>query len=100
MSPSTALFVAPYYAETTLRFLRSAVDLPDVTVGMITEQSLEELPEDIRSGLAAHWRVASTLDSAQIVAGARGIAGQIGPSSVLFGVLETLPGVGSPCVKV
>lgn len=90
MSPSTAVFVAPYYAQSTLRFLRAAVNLPGVLIGLVTERSLEELPEDIRSGLAAHWRVANALDSAQIVEGARGISGQVAPTSVLFGVLEQL----------
>ena len=90
MTSSTAIFVAPYYAETTLRFLRAAISLPDVAVGLITEQRLEELPDDIRSTLGAHWHVSSALDPDLLVSAARGIASQIGPASVLFGVLEQL----------
>ena len=32
-----AVFVAPFFAETTLRFVDAAADLPDVRLGLISQ---------------------------------------------------------------
>ena len=50
----TTVFVAPFYVETTLRFLDAVVHAGDVSVGLVSQQPLEALPEHIRGALAAH----------------------------------------------
>jgi biotin carboxylase len=84
------VFVAPFAMEATLRFIRAAARLPGVRLGLLTQEPLEKLPPQLRTELAAHWRVADALDPAQIVLGAQGIAGQLGGLDRILGTLEQL----------
>lgn len=52
--PVTVVFVAPFYVETTLRFLDAVVHAGGVRVGLVTQEPLVQLPPAIRAGLAAH----------------------------------------------
>jgi hypothetical protein len=85
------LFVAPFAMSTTMRFVRAVARLPDVALGLITQEPLDRLPEDLRRGLAGHWKVDDCLDPRQIVTAARGVTAQLGgPVQTLLGVLEQL----------
>ncbi len=86
----TVVFVAPFFLEATLRFVRSTVALPGVRVGLLSQDPLDRVPPDIRERLAAHVRVADALDSGQIVEGVRALAARIGPVERLLGALEQL----------
>ena len=86
-----AVFVAPFYAETTLRFVDAAAGLRGARLGLITQEPLERLPAEIRGKLGAHWRVEDALDADQIEGAVRGLAGQLGgPPQRLIGALEEL----------
>ena len=87
---TTVLFVAPFYLETTLRFVRAVAELPGVRLGVISQEPAERLPEDLRRLLAAHRRVDDALDPQQIVDAARALARELGPPTRLLGVLEQL----------
>ncbi len=39
-----AVFVAPFFAETTLRFVDAAADLPDVRLGLISQDDEQNCP--------------------------------------------------------
>jgi formate-dependent phosphoribosylglycinamide formyltransferase (GAR transformylase) len=86
----TVLFVAPFYLDTTLRFVRAVADLPDVRLGVISQEPAERLPDELRRRLAGHQRVADGLDPEQIAAAARALAAELGPPERLLGVLEQL----------
>ncbi len=81
-------FVAPYLLPTSLRFIRALARLEDVRFALITSEPLERVPGDIRESLSGHWRVDDALDSSQLVAAGRGVAGQLGSLDCLLGVLE------------
>ncbi len=81
-------FVAPFAMDATLRFVRAAARLPGVRLGLITQEPLERLPAPLRHDLAGHWRVEDALDPEALVAGARGVAGQLGGLDALIGTLE------------
>jgi len=51
------IFVAPFFMETTLRFVGGAARLPGVSLSLISQDPADRLPADLRSRLAAHWRV-------------------------------------------
>lgn len=83
-------FVAPFAMDATLRFVRAAARLPGVRLGLITQEPLERLPAPLRHELAGHWRVEDALSAQAIVAGVRGLAGQLGGVQRLIGTLEQL----------
>ncbi|MEM7482081.1 MAG: hypothetical protein AAF481_12975 [Acidobacteriota bacterium] len=85
----SVVFVAPFFLETTLRFVRAAAR-PDVRLGLVSQQPLEQLPADLRPRLAGHWRVDNALDPRHLANAARGLAGQIGQPERMIGVLEHL----------
>ncbi|MDQ3432637.1 MAG: hypothetical protein M3467_10560, partial [Actinomycetota bacterium] len=85
-----AAFVAPYLLETTARFIDAAARLPGVRLGLVTQEPLDRLPAQLRSSLAAHWRVDDALDPDQIAAAVRGLQRQLGPVERLVAALEQL----------
>ena len=83
-------FVAPFFMEATLRFLGGALALPNTRVSLISQDSADRLPEDVRRRLAGHWRVRDGLDAGQIAEGAQRLGRELGPVQRLFGPLEQL----------
>lgn len=84
------VFVAPFFLETTLRFVEAAAMLPGVRLGLISQDPEEKLPSAIRSRLAVHYRVADGLAVDQIAGAIRMLAGRLGPIDRLLGTLEEL----------
>jgi D-alanine-D-alanine ligase-like ATP-grasp enzyme len=85
-----AVFVVPFLFETSVRFLRAALRLPGVAVSLVSQDPLERFDPEIRSGLAAHWKVDNALDATQLTQAVQGLSRQIGPADRLIGVLEQL----------
>jgi hypothetical protein len=85
-----AVFVAPYLLEATTRFVDAAATLPDVRLGLITAEPVEQLPHQLREHCAAHWRLDDPLDPAQIAEATRGLRGQLGPVDRIVAALEQL----------
>lgn len=86
----SAVFVAPYFAETTIRFIQGAASLRGVRLGLISQDPIEMLPAGVRAALDGHVRVADGMDPAAIARGVTALAGRIGPPERLFGALEQL----------
>lgn len=85
-----AIFAAPFFMDATTRFIAGAVRLPNVNLTVISQDPAEGLPDDIRRGLAGHWRVEDALDPGQIVSAARQLEQRFGKASRLIGALEQL----------
>jgi hypothetical protein len=84
-------FVMPYGLEASLRFAKSAVSLPDVRLGIISQEPAARLPEDLRRKLVAHEVIGDATNADQLEAGVRALArGFGGWLDRLFGVLEQL----------
>ncbi len=86
----SVVFVAPFFAETTLRFVDAVADLDGVRLGLISQDPLERLPGRLRSKLAGHWRIDDGLDPAQIAEAVRQLGRQTGRCRRLLGALEQL----------
>jgi len=84
------IFVAPFFMETTLRFVAGTASLPGVQLSLVSQDPAEKLPPGLRSALSAHWRVDNALDPEQLVVAARALAGKLGPPERLLGALEQL----------
>jgi hypothetical protein len=85
-----AVFVAPYLLEATQRFVSVAAVLPDVQLGLVTCEPVERIPPELRTRLAAHWRVEDALDPRQLAGAVNGLQGQLGRVDRLVGALEQL----------
>ncbi len=85
-----AVFVAPFFAEATLRFLEAAVRLEGARVALVSQDRLERLPQELRRRLAGHWRVEDGLDAREIATAVRALARRIGGCERLVGTLEQL----------
>jgi hypothetical protein len=84
------VFVAPFFAETTLRFVEATAALPGVRLGLVSQDPAEKLPSGLRRRLAGHWRARDGMDAQQIADGVRGVAARIGGCERLIGALEQL----------
>jgi hypothetical protein len=83
-------FAAPYLLDATTRFAEATARLPGVELALITCEPEDRLPEPLRRGLAAHWRIDDPLDTGQIARAVAAIGEQVGPVRRLIGVFEHL----------
>jgi hypothetical protein len=87
----TAVFVAPFFLDTTLRFLDAVASLPGVRTGLISQDPADRLPVGLRRRLDAHRQLRDGLDPQQIADATRSIAGELGARvDRLVGALEQL----------
>ena len=84
------IFVAPFFLETTLRFVEAAAAFPDVRLGLVSQDPAEKLPPGLRDRLAAHERVDDAIDPDSILPAVRRVARQLGTVDRLLGTLEEL----------
>lgn len=84
------IFAAPFFMEATLRFLSGASHLPNVALTVVSQDSADRIPPDIRARLAGHWRIDDGLDPNQLVCAARQLEAQWGPAVAYLATLEQL----------
>ncbi len=87
---SFTVFVAPFFAETTVRFIDATSRLDGVRLGLISQDPADRLPPALRQRLVAHWRIDDGLDPRQIATAVNRLAVSLGPPSRLLGALEQL----------
>ncbi len=87
---ANAVFVAPFLLPATVRFIAAAAFLPDVRLGLISQDPEDRLPDDVRSALSGHYRVADGTDAQQIADATRFMASRLGSVDRLLGMLEQL----------
>ena len=84
---ANAVFVAPFLLPATVRFIAAAALLPDVRLGLISQDPEEMLGDDLRAALSAHYRVADGTDAQQIADATRLMARHVGSVDRLLGML-------------
>ncbi len=84
------VFVAPFFLETTLRFVDAVASLPGVYLGLVSQDPAERLPPGLRAKLAAHWRIDDGVDPDQIRVGVDRVGARLGGVHRLLGTLEQL----------
>ena len=87
---TSVVFVAPFFAETTLRFVQAAADLPGVSLGLISQDPEHKLPAVLRAKLGSHFLVDDALDPAKILHAVQHLGTRLGPVQRLLGTLEEL----------
>jgi predicted ATP-grasp superfamily ATP-dependent carboligase len=87
----SVVFVAPFLAETTLRFVSAVSRVDGARTWLISQDPPERLPHDLRVRLGGHVQVADALDPAELVDVLGGIQRSTGaPIHRLLGTLEEL----------
>ena len=92
---ATAVFVAPYALDSTLRFLRAAASLPELRIGVMSQQPARalsgKLADEEQARIAGHVQLEDALDPDQLEAGVRRLAPALGGRvDRLLGILEPL----------
>ena len=75
---ANAIFVAPFLLPATVRFIAAAAALPDVRLGLISQDPEDRLPDDLRASLSGHYRVSDGTDAQQIADATRVMARHLG----------------------
>ncbi len=83
-------FVLPFPAPIADRFARAVAALPEVRLGLVSQEPIERLAPDLRQQVAGHWQVASCFDAEQLAAGVAQLGRRLGKPTRLLGVLEQL----------
>lgn len=77
--------------ETSLRFVRAAARLPDVRLGIVSQEPAERLPADVRAHAEHYERLEDALDPDQLERAVRAIGRRWGGRvDRLIGILEPL----------
>ncbi|MGA8667969.1 MAG: hypothetical protein WB804_14000, partial [Candidatus Dormiibacterota bacterium] len=87
---ANAVFVAPFLLPATVRFIAAAATLPDVRLGLISQDPEDKLGDDLRAALSGHYRVHDGTDAQQIADATRVMARHLGGIDCLLGMLEQL----------
>ena len=83
------VLVAPYFGENMLHCIRCFAEL-DVKLGLVTHESEDRVPDELRSSLAGHYRISNSGDPDQLAAAARAYQKEWGTVDRLEGYLEQL----------
>ncbi len=78
------IIAAPFFNAIATRFIETTLSLPDVALGVVSQDPLEALQPDLREQLAGHWRVDNLLDSGQLAHAAYELSTRHGPIHRLF----------------
>lgn len=85
-----AVFVAPFLLPATTRFIAAAAQLPDVRLGLISQDPENRLTDELRGSLAGHYRIADGTDAQQIADATRALSAHLGGVGRVIGMLEQL----------
>ena len=86
------LFAAPILSENASRMIEAAASLPDVRLGVITQDPAEKMSRQMARAVTAHWRVDDILDAGQLAWAAGELGKRLGGIDRLFGAYEQLQG--------
>ena len=84
------VFVAPYFVGSTLNCLRLLARMPDVRLGVITQEPRERVPTLAGDGIQGHYQVRDCLDAQQLIAAGQHFQQHWGRVDRLIGFLEQM----------
>ncbi len=97
----TIAFVAPYFLDTTIRFVSAAAREPGTKIGLISSDPLAKLPASLRRSLAAHRQVEDALDAGVLERAVAAIGRDLGaPGGRVERLLGTLEHLQDPLAMV
>lgn len=82
------VFVAPFFKDTTLRFVRAVAGLPGVRCSLVTQEPSDRVPGDLRRTLGGYAQVGDALSAAPIAWAVKALEAKHGKVDKLLGTLE------------
>lgn len=89
------ILVLPYFGENSRRYLRAVASLPDVALGLLSQQRPEALPAAERALITHHRVVADCLDERSVVEAGRDLSRAMGGAHRVLNMLEQCQGVAA-----
>ncbi|HTR78134.1 MAG TPA: hypothetical protein VMH39_08485, partial [Gemmatimonadaceae bacterium] len=86
---ATVVFAASSLGPATVRLIQALLGTPGVRLGLISEESIDGLPDHVRERLAQHARVEDASDTQQLVAAVRGMSA-LGQAEMLIATRDEL----------
>jgi phosphoribosylaminoimidazole carboxylase (NCAIR synthetase) len=86
----SVIFVVPFFDDRATRYIDALVNLPDVRLGVVSQDPFEHLTEVLRGRVAAHWRIDDVQNSGQLLWAAQALARQLGAIHRLLSMNEQL----------
>lgn len=83
-------FVAPFFAETTLRFIAALARLEGVRISVVSQDPAERIPHAVRTPLADFVQVRDALDPKALVRAVEDLGHRSGRVELLLGTFEEL----------
>ena len=84
------VFVVPFAMPNSLRFVRAVARLPEVRLGLVSQDPIERLPLETRQLPACYAQVEDALDADRLEVAVRSLGRQLGSVDSLLGILEPL----------
>lgn len=84
------IFATPFFTPFAIQAIESILTLPDVRLGLVSQDAQKLLPAGTQSRLAGHWQVQNALDTGQLLWAVRGLSGRIGKIDRLLAANEQI----------
>ncbi len=84
------IYVCPFFSENTKLFLQALVRMPEIRLGVISQEPQELLPYEVYSRFAGHWLVADCLDTEQLHWAAENLSRRHGKIHRILGPSEQI----------
>ncbi len=84
------VFATPILSENASRMIEAVASLPNVRLGVITQDPAEKMSPAMAALAAAHWRVDNILDAGQLTWAAEELSKRLSGIDRLFGAYEQL----------
>lgn len=84
------IYVCPFFSENTKLFLNALVGIPEIRLGVISQESQDVLPRKLSSRFAGHWMVGDCLDVDHIAWAAEGLSRIHGKIERILGPSEQI----------
>ena len=84
------LFASPFFRSDAPLFLDAVANLPGVRLGIISQDPIETLTPEVRSKVAAHWRVSDPLSANQLEAAALELQKRMGRAERFLAINEQI----------
>lgn len=85
------VYATIWFTENGQRMIEAIASLPDIRLGIISQEPLHQLSTPIREKIHAHWQVSDVLNSQQLAHATGSMSAALGlPVHRLFGAVEQL----------